>query len=35
MRKDGIETKKKILAVCARLFLQQGYKETTISQIVE
>ena len=35
LRKDGIETKKKILAVCVRLFLEQGYRETTISQIVE
>lgn len=34
MRKDGIETKKKILTVCVRLFLEQGYKETTVSQIV-
>ena len=34
-RKDGIETKKKILAVCVRLFLEQGYKQTTITQIVE
>ena len=35
LRKDSIETKKKILAVCVRLFLEQGYRETTISQIVE
>ena len=35
LRKDGIETKKKILAVCVRLFLEPGYRETTISQIVE
>ena len=35
MRKDGIETKKKILSVCVRLFLEQGYKNTSISQIVE
>ena len=35
MRKDGIETKKKILSVCVRLFLEQGYKETSITQIVE
>ena len=34
-RKDGIETKKKILTVCVQLFLEQGYKQTTISQIVE
>jgi len=30
-----METKKKILTVCVRLFLEQGYKQTTISQIVE
>ena len=34
-RKDGIETKRKILTVCVRLFLEQGYKQTTITQIVE
>lgn len=34
-RKDGIETKKKILTVCVQLFLEQGYKQTTISQIVK
>ncbi len=35
MRKDGIETKNKILTVCVRLFLEQGYKNTTITQITE
>lgn len=35
MRKDGIETKKKILSVVVRLFLEQGYKETSVTQIVE
>lgn len=35
MRKDGIKTKKKILSVCVRLFLEQGYKETSITQIVD
>lgn len=35
MRKDGIETKKKILTACVRLFLEQGYKETSITQITE
>lgn len=34
MRKDGAKTRKKILSVCVRLFLQQGYKETTVAQIV-
>ena len=28
-------TKQKILTVCVRLFLEQGYKETTITQITE
>ena len=27
--------KKKILSVCVRLFLEQGYKETSITQIIE
>ena len=35
MRKDGLETKRKILTVCVRLFLEQGYKETSITQIAE
>ena len=35
MRRDGTETKRKILAVCVRLFLEQGYKETSITQITE
>lgn len=35
MRKDGIETRNKILTVCVRLFLEQGYKSTTITQITE
>lgn len=34
MRKDGAKTRKKILSVCVRLFLQQGYKKTTVTQIV-
>lgn len=34
-RRDSAETKKRILSVCVRLFLEQGYKETTVSQIVE
>ena len=33
MRKDGVETKRKILNVCVRLLLNQGYKNTTITQI--
>ena len=35
LRRDSSETKKKILAVCARLFLEQGYKNTSVSQIVK
>lgn len=35
MRKDGLETRRKILSVCVRLFLEQGYKDTTVSQIVK
>lgn len=35
MRKDGMETKRKILTACVRLFLEQGYKETSITQITE
>lgn len=35
MRKDGLETKRKTLTVCVRLFLEQGYKETSITQITE
>ena len=33
LRKDTLETKRRILSVCVRLFLQQGYHATTISQI--
>lgn len=35
LRKDGIATKKKLLSVCVRLFLEQGYKATSVTQIVE
>ena len=35
MRKDGMATKQRILTVCVRLFLEQGYKETTITQITK
>ena len=35
MRIDGMATKQRILTVCVRLFLEQGYKETTITQITE
>lgn len=35
LRKDSIETKKRLLSVCVRLFIEQGYKQTSVSQIVE
>ena len=35
MRRDSHETKRKILTVCVRLFLEQGYHNTSVSQIVE
>ncbi len=35
MRRDSSETKRKILTVCVRLFLEHGYKNTSVSQIVE
>ena len=35
MRRDSSETKRKILTVCVRLFLEQGYKSTSVSQIVD
>ena len=35
MRRDSRETKRKILTVCVRLFLEQGYHNTSVSQIVE
>lgn len=34
LRKGSIETKKRILSVCVRLFLEQGYHRTPISQII-
>lgn len=35
MRKCGIKTRNKILTACVRLFLEQGYKNTSITQITE
>ena len=35
LRRDSSETKRKILTVCVRLFLKQGYKSTSVSQIVD
>ena len=34
-RKDGMETKKKILSVCVKLFLEYGYKQTSVNMIIE
>lgn len=34
LRQAGMETKRRILSVCVRLFLEQGYKNTTVRQIV-
>lgn len=35
MRKNGMATKKKILTACVQLFLEQGYKNTTVTQITQ
>lgn len=35
LRRDSSETKRKILTVCVRLFLEQGYRNTSVSQIVD
>ena len=35
MRRNSSETKRKILTVCVRLFLEQGYKNTSVGQIVD
>ena len=35
MRRNGSETKRKILTACVRLFLEQGYKNASVSQIVD
>ena len=34
LRKGSIEIKNRILSVCVRLFLEQGYHNTPISQII-
>lgn len=34
-REDKLATKKRILSVCVRLFIEQGYSQTTLSQIVK
>lgn len=35
LRRDSSETRRKILTVCVRLFLEQGYRNTSVSQIVD
>ena len=35
MRRSSGETRRRILTVCVRLFLEQGYSRTSVSQIVE
>ena len=35
LRKGSIEIKNRILSVCVRLFLEQGYHNTPISQIIK
>lgn len=35
MRRNSSETKRKILTACVRLFLEQGYKNTSVSQIID
>lgn len=35
MRRNSSETKKKILTACVKLFLEEGYKSTTVSRIIE
>ena len=35
LRRDSSETRRKILTVCVRLFLEQWYKNTSVSQIVD
>lgn len=34
LRQRSIETKERVLSVCVRLFLEQGYHHTTVSQIL-
>ena len=35
LRRDSLETKNRILSVCVRLFIEQGYYQTTIGQILK
>ena len=35
IRSDGLQTKKRILQTCVRLFLENGYHQTTMAQILK
>ena len=35
IRSDGLQTKKRILQACVRLFLENGYRQTTMQQILK
>ena len=35
IRSDGLRTKKRILQTCVRLFLENGYRRTTMTQILK
>lgn len=35
VRSDGIQTEKRILQACVRLFLEKGYRRTTMAQILK
>ena len=35
VRSDGLQTEKRILQACVRLFLENGYHQTTMLQILK
>ena len=35
IRSDGLQTRKRILQACVRLFLENGYRQTTMQQILK
>lgn len=35
MRRDSAETRKRILSVCVRLFIEKGYLSTTMAEIAK
>ena len=35
VRSDGLQTEKRILQTCVRLFLENGYHQTTMTQILQ